>query len=225
VDHIYERIIAARRASTRSPSHRKPHALFRLVALSSGLMCGILPFVGFTPASAQSPPAGGAATAPVTGAQGPIGQGTRLEPGWPKEPELVDLGWGVPGLRMYAPGELGPASQSLLLADAGLLGLVMPDNRDAFDELVARAGRDRPLVLIATALLPGPWNAVISFEQGDLGIEARHPFRLRLLSGDPETLGPEAPVVAVVLLPESFNLREPIRVRWGGVSAEVTFRR
>lgn len=139
--------------------------------------------------------------------------------------ELVDLGSGVPGLRLYAPGTAGPATRSLLLADATLLGLALPEHRERFDQLVARVGSDHALILVVTALESGPWQAEVGFSQGDLRVEARHPFRLRLLSGDPASVGPRAPVLGVVLLPESFNLRAPIEVTWGHASAVIRFRR
>jgi hypothetical protein len=139
--------------------------------------------------------------------------------------ELVDLGRGVLGLRLFAAGGAGPATQSMLLADAGLLGLVMPEERDRFDDLVEQAGRDRPLVVIVTSVVDGTWESVVRFAQGGLEAEVRHPFRLRLLDGDAAVVGPQSPAVGVVLLPESFNLREPIRVTWGSASASITFRR
>ncbi|MEX2535508.1 MAG: hypothetical protein WD273_07885 [Trueperaceae bacterium] len=142
-----------------------------------------------------------------------------------RDGELVDLGSGIPGLRMYAAGSAGPATQSLLLADAGLLGLAMPSHQERFDELVARSGRDRPLLLFVTAVEAGSWRASITFSQGTLDFAARHPFRLRLLDGEAAFVGPESPVVGVVLLPEEFDLRRPIRVQWGDASATVTFRR
>jgi hypothetical protein len=139
--------------------------------------------------------------------------------------ELVDLGRGVPGLRLFVAGPAGPATQSMLLADAGLLALVMPEERVRFDGLVEQAGRDRPLVAIVTAVVDGAWESVVTFSQGQVEAEARHPFRLRLLDGDASVVGPRSPVVGVILLPEGFNLREPITVTWGGASASITFRR
>jgi hypothetical protein len=139
--------------------------------------------------------------------------------------ELVDLGRGVPGLRLFAAGGAGPATQSMLLADAGLLGLVMPEERARFDELVEQAGRDRPLVVIVTSVVDGTWESVVRFAQGEVEAEARHPFRLRLLAGDSAVVGPHSPAVGVILLPEGFNLREPIMVSWGAASASITFRR
>lgn len=142
-----------------------------------------------------------------------------------RDGELVDLGRGVPGLRLYAAGRGGAASQSLLLADAGLLGLAMPGERRRFDDLVERAGRDHALIMVLTSLTEEEWESVIEFSQGASEVEARHPFRLRLVSGEAATVGPESPAVGVVLLPESFNLREPITVRWGSASGTITFRR
>jgi hypothetical protein len=139
--------------------------------------------------------------------------------------ELVDLGAGVPGIRLFASGGAGPASQSLLLADVGLLGLALPEQRERFDELATKAGRDHPLLLLLTAIEAGPWESVITFSQAGRSAEARYPFRLRILEGADDVVGPQSPVVAVVLLPEAFNLRQPIRVEWGEASATVTFRR
>lgn len=163
-------------------------------------------------------------------AEGPDGLALRLV--FPASPqyaghdgELVDLGSGVPGLRMFSVGSAGPATQSLLLADAGLLGLAFPGQQQQFDDLVARSGRDRPLLLVVTAVSEGAWDTVIEFSQGALSTEARYPFRLRLLQGEAAIVGPNSPVLGVVLLPEGFSLREPIRVRWGEARATVTFRR
>ncbi|HEX7004157.1 MAG TPA: hypothetical protein VF168_08210 [Trueperaceae bacterium] len=139
--------------------------------------------------------------------------------------ELVDLGAGVPGLRLFANGPDGPASQSLLLADAGLLGLALPDQRSAFDELVAGSGTDHPLLLLVTSASRGPWDTELKFSQGELSLVVRYPFRLRLLAGQPELVAPDAPITGVVLLPAQFDLRSPIEVSWGGTRATVTFRR
>lgn len=142
-----------------------------------------------------------------------------------REGELVDLGQGVPGLRLYAAGRGGAASLSLLLADAGLLGLAMPNERTRFDELVDQAGRDHALIMVLTSRVDESWSGAITFSQGAREVEARHPFRLRLLAGEPGRVGPESPAVGVVLLPEGFNLREPITVVWASARATITFRR
>lgn len=138
--------------------------------------------------------------------------------------ELVDLGSGVPGLRLYSAGERGPATQSLLLADVGLLGLAIPHQQQVFDELLLKAGTDRPLLLVVSSLTAAPWLTTIEFVQDGLSVEVKHPFRLRLLSGEAELVAPGTPAVAVVLLPDEFNLRRPITVRWGEASATITFR-
>jgi hypothetical protein len=142
-----------------------------------------------------------------------------------RDGEVVDLGQGVPGLRLFAAGDAGPATQSMLLADAGLLGLAMPEERARFDELVRQAGRDHVLVVVVTAAVEGEWESAVTFSQGSVETQARHPFRLRLLDGDVALVGPQAPAIGVILLPESFNLREPMRVAWGAASASITFRR
>ena len=139
--------------------------------------------------------------------------------------ELVDLGTGVPGLRLFAAGRAGPATQSMLLADAGLLGLAVPEQRSSFDELVAASGDDHPLLVFVTAAASSEWEMRIEFSQGQMSLEVKYPFRLRLLEGQPARVAPDAPVVGVVLLPQGFDLRRPIDVRWGGASATVTFRR
>lgn len=139
--------------------------------------------------------------------------------------EVVDLGYGVPGLRFYAAGAQGAETVSLLLVDLGLLPLVFPEQRERLDAFVGGLDQDKPLYVVVTALTPSEWESALQFSQGDRSLEVRYPFRLRLLDGDANRVAPDSPAVGLVLLPDRFNLREPLTVRWGEVSASVTFRR
>ena len=40
-----------------------------------------------------------------------------------------------------------------------------------------------------------------------------------------DSVAPDSPVAGVILLPAGFDLYSPLGVEWGGVSAEVSFRR
>lgn len=158
--------------------------------------------------------------------------GTSLTLAYPDAPpvaegELVDLGNAVPGLRLYLPGGAGVRAEavSLLLVDAGLLGLAFPDRRAELDRFIVEAGADRAFYFVVTALEESQWPPVFTFQQGEALIEARHPFRVQVLAGDPERVAPDAPAAGVILLPPDFNPRLPIRVVWGGAAGEIVFRR
>ena len=103
--------------------------------------------------------------------------------------------------------------------------LVFPEQRSALDAALTELERDRPLYFVLTSLSAGPWEPTFVLEQGDRTFEARHPFRVRILDGDPTFVAPDAPVVGVILLPEAFRLNLPLGITWGGVVSEITFRR
>lgn len=138
--------------------------------------------------------------------------------------EVLELAPGVPALRLFAAGEAGPRTVSALLVDLTLLPLVQPEARAALDALATELQGERALYLVVTALAPSPWEPVFRFSQGGREVEARAPFRLRLLEGDAGRVAPERPVAAVVLLPPHLNLRAPLRVAWGDLEVEVAFR-
>jgi hypothetical protein len=139
--------------------------------------------------------------------------------------ELEDLGNGVTGLRFFAPGPSGPDDLSLLVIDLSLLPLVFPEQRSALDAVLTELERDRPLYFVLTSLAAAPWEPTFVLSQGERTFEARHPFRVRILDGDPATVAPDAPVIGVILLPEAFRLDAPLGITWGGVASEITFRR
>ncbi|UCH25564.1 MAG: hypothetical protein JSV66_16785 [Trueperaceae bacterium] len=139
--------------------------------------------------------------------------------------ELIDLGNRVPALRYYAPGSAGPETISLLLVDLGLLALAYPEQQQQLDAFMSDIDRDRPLYFIVTGIQEGMWETSFLFQQGGVSLEVRYPFRVRLLEGEAGVVGPDRPVAGLILLPDEFNLRVPMRVTWSGVSAEVTFRR
>lgn len=138
--------------------------------------------------------------------------------GW----ELADFGAALPALRFF-----DDEGVSLMLIDLVLVPLAFPELTklvDAATDAAAAAGRDQPLLMLVTALQVSDWEAGLRFVQGERTLEIDHPYRLLLQLGSAEQVSPAAPVAGVVLLPPTFNLYRPLRVEWGGVSAEVTFR-
>lgn len=127
---------------------------------------------------------------------------------------------GVPALRFFAEPD-----KSLLLLDLDLAPLAFPEATAAVDDAVARAGSDHALLLVVTSLSRQPWSSSLTFEQDGRVLETRHPYRLRVYQGDPESVAPGAGVAAVVLLPPSFSLYRPLAVSWESIQATVTFRR
>lgn len=140
--------------------------------------------------------------------------------------EVADLGHGVQVLRFFVGDAEGEDPQvSLMLADLDLLPLVLPEDRAAVDAAVDEVGADKPLLLVVSARSAAPWSSPLRFTQGELALEVRYPYRMRLVFGDPARVAPGAPVAALVLLPPAFNLYRPMRVEWQGSSGEITFRR
>lgn len=141
-----------------------------------------------------------------------------LDPGW----ELADVAPALPALRFFTDDGV-----SLMLVDLVLVPLAFPELTrlvdEAADEAAAASG-DQPLLLLVTALHATSWDARLRFVQGERTLEVDDPFRLLLRLGSSETVSPTEPAAGVVLLPPSFNLYRPLRVEWGDLSAEVTFR-
>lgn len=140
--------------------------------------------------------------------------------------EVVDLGFGVVGVRFYQAGPAGQETLSMLVADLALLALALPDQQDLLDDILTQGpmATDHPFLVTVTALEPVTWDPSLTFSQRDLRFEARHPFRFQLVEGEAVTVAPDHPVVGVALLPPRFDLEAPLRIRWGDVEAEVTFR-
>ncbi len=165
--------------------------------------------------------AGGAAADDPTGSGDPGGSSEMLalsRAGW----ELADVGTALPALRFFDDNGV-----SLMLVDMVLVPLAFPELTklvDAAADAAAAASGDQPLLLLVTALHPSEWPARLRFVQGERTLEVDHPYRLLLQLGSAEKVSPTAPAAGVVLLPPGFNLYRPLRVEWGGVSAEVTFR-
>ena len=137
-----------------------------------------------------------------------------------KYSEVVSLGRGVSGLMLYA-----PTGTSLLLVDAGLLSLALPDERLALDGFLDEVEGYRPLYFVATSLAPTSWQAEVTFTQGGQSFSASEPSNLSVLEGDTGQLSPDAPVSGVILLPQWVSLREPLEVRWMGAAGSFQFRR
>ena len=137
-----------------------------------------------------------------------------------KYSEVVSLGRGVSGLMLYA-----PTGTSLLLVDAGLLSLALPDERLALDGFLDEVEGYRPLYFVATSLAPTSWQAEVTFTQGGQSFSASEPSNLSVLEGDTGQLSPDAPVSGVILLPQWVSLREPLSVSWMGVAGSFQFRR
>lgn len=141
--------------------------------------------------------------------------------------EIETLDHGLAALRFFAPSRTEPASDgpSLMLTDLSLLALVVPELAAAIEAAVTSIGQDKGLLIVVSALEEEPWQATLTFQQGDHSIEVRAPYRLKLITGNADRVTPAEPATAVVLLPPSFSLYRPMTVGWQGMSAVVTFRR
>ncbi len=138
--------------------------------------------------------------------------------------EAVSLGRGVSGLMLYGWGP-ARAETSLLLVDAGLLSLALPNERLALDDFLDEVEGYRPLYFVVTSLAPTSWQADVTFSQGGQRFTAKAPFNLSILEGDAGQLSPDAPVSGVILLPQWVSLREPLAVSWMGAAGNFQFRR
>ncbi len=157
---------------------------------------------------------------PGSAPEEPPAQAEGDDPTW----EVGELAAGVPVLRFFD-GTVG-----LTLMDLALLPLARPDLTAQVDAALDTAresggARDNLLLLQVNAAEASAWDSTLRFAQGDRELEVRYPYRLLLQVGSHETVGPDAPVAGVVLLPAGFDLYRPLRVEWAGVSAEVSFRR
>lgn len=139
--------------------------------------------------------------------------------------EQVALGNEVEALALYADGSAGADTLGLLLLDVGLLALAFPEQRRELDTFVAGLESGKVLYFIVTAVEETPWETSLVFRQGGERFEARYPYSLSILEGDAGSVSPTTPVSGVVLLPDAFNLREPLTVEWGEVSSSFRFRR
>ena len=138
--------------------------------------------------------------------------------------EVISLGRGVSGLMLYGQDRSG-AKTSLLLVDAGLLSLALPNERLALDEFLDEVEGYRPLYFIASSLAPTSWQVDVTFSQGGQRFTAKAPFNLSVLEGDAGQLSPDAPASGVILLPQWVSLREPLSVSWMGAVGNFQFRR
>ena len=83
----------------------------------------------------------------------------------------------------------------------------------------------RPLYFVVTAVGESPWETAVRFRQGGTTFEALYPDGLGVLEGEAGSVRPEKPVSGVFLLPDAFNLREPMTVEWMDAAATFRFRR
>lgn len=135
--------------------------------------------------------------------------------------EVVSLSRGVSGLMLYEPARAGT---SLLLIDAELLSLALPNERFVLDSFLNEVEGYRALYFVAASLEPTSWQTDVTFTQGGQSFTARAPFSLSVLEGDEGQLSPDAPASGVVLLPQWVSLREPLSVRWMGAVGNFQFR-
>lgn len=139
--------------------------------------------------------------------------------------ELVPLGPGVEGLRLYAPGAAGPEAVSLLAMDLGLLPLAFPEQREAWDPVLRELRAEKALLLVVTAVAEAAWQPAIFVIQDGRETLLTAPLAVQVLQGDPASVGPQSPVVAVAFLPADIDLRRPLALRWAGATGSWTLRR
>lgn len=139
--------------------------------------------------------------------------------------ELVPLGPGVEGLRLYAASADGPDVVSLLVVDLGLLGLAFPEQQAALDAVLRELKSERALFLVVTALAEAAWQPAIYVVQDGRETLLSAPMTVQVLTGDPDRVAPGEPVAAVAFLPIDLDLRRPLTVRWAGASGSWTLRR
>ena len=139
--------------------------------------------------------------------------------------ELLELAPAVPALRIYADVEPGDHALSLLAVDLAMLALVYPEQQAAFDAELRSLAGEKALFLAVSSLVPTAFEPVIAVRQGTVEVLLRPPLELQLLAGDPGAIGPGAAVAAAAFLPAGFDLREPLTLRFRGVSGSITLRR
>ncbi len=195
--------------------------------LSALDLLGVAPAPNATPSgTTDAVTAGGEefqlALEPFPGAQAPARVAAEGDDGAPWETDV--LPGDVPVLRFFD----GDVSLSLL--DLALLPIARPDLTRAVDAVLDEAAQaagagDNLLLLQVVALTEAAWEPALRFSQGDRELEVRYPYRLLVVSGGADSVGPEGPVAGVVLLPAGFDLYAPLQVEWRGTHAVVTFRR
>ena len=114
---------------------------------------------------------------------------------------------------------------SLLLVDAGLLGLAFPEQRQAFDGFNTGAHGFRPLYFVFTAETETEFAGPVRFRQRGLQETAAFEGDIAVLEGDAATVSPGSPLSGLLLLPVTADLRRPLQVEWAGMSTEFSFRR
>lgn len=137
---------------------------------------------------------------------------------------IVELGNNVTGLSFYTSSNDLSDGLSLMLVDIALISLADPEQRDAIDAFMADIREGRPLYMIVSSLEPTEWESTLTFNQGTEQFVARYPLAISILSGSDASVSPSNPVIGVVILPQDFNLREPITVGWQGISQLMSFR-
>ena len=143
----------------------------------------------------------------------------------PEDGSGADTAWEPAQLGAATGVRLFDGDQSLLLLDLDMLPLAFPEATEVIDDAALRAGSDHALLLIGTTLVDGTLSTTMAFEQDGRRLEVAAPYRVHVYQGDPEDVGPGREVAAVVLLPATFSLYEPLSVSWSGVQATFTFRR
>lgn len=137
---------------------------------------------------------------------------------------IVELGNNVTGLSFYTASNELSDGLSLMLVDIALISLADPEQREAIDAFMADIREGRPLYMIVTSLETTTWESTLTFNQGTEQFVARYPLAISILSGSEDSVSPANPVIGVVILPQNFNLREPITVGWQGISQLMSFR-
>lgn len=145
-----------------------------------------------------------------------------------------ELGNGVTVLRLFVDGSAAPGTAArdaqgpalaAMLADLDMLPLFDPAERSVIDRALEGTAPDKPLLVVVTALRQSAWQPTFTLSQQGRSLEFRYPYRMRLVAGSTQRVGPAAPASLMLLLPEWFDLYRPISVTWQGVSGSVTFRR
>lgn len=138
--------------------------------------------------------------------------------------DLISLGNSVWGVSFYVRDGSQDENLSILVTDLALLSLVYPAQQRQFDTIMQRFTESKPLYFVATALSVGDWQPVFTLSQGGRTVELRYPISVSLLEGTAERVTPQQPAVGVIEVPNWINLRQPLVLTWGGVSATVQFR-
>lgn len=154
----------------------------------------------------------------LTEAAGVEVEGPRV-PVAPMAAEQVELDNGVLALRLQHQG------QSVLLVDAGLLALALPEQRAGIDEFNAGITGYRPLYFVLSSSAETAASLEFTFRQGDSAVVLGPDDGLVVLRGDPASVAPGRPLSGVLLLPVTTNLRVPLQVEWQDRTASMVFRR